>query len=127
LKFRGFQIHRDLLNSFEWYRLKPKEAVKAFYQAANGEGGPIAHLVKPWNCRPPANEWRVLRTAVFARDNYTCTYCGERGKKLECDHIIPVAKGGSHDLGNLTTACKACNQSKRDKTLEEWRADREVA
>ena len=72
------------------------------------------------NDRPPANEWRELRITVFDRDNYTCTYCGARGVKLECDHIHPVSRGGGHDLDNLTTACFSCNRSKRDKTIEEW-------
>jgi hypothetical protein len=72
--------------------------------------------------RPLAHVWRAIRERIFARDDYTCQYCGERGKKLECDHIHPVAKGGSHEDGNLTTACLACNRSKRDKTVSEWRA-----
>jgi hypothetical protein len=70
--------------------------------------------------RPPAHEWAALRATVFERDDYTCKYCGERGKALECDHIHPVARGGSHDLTNLVTACRPCNRDKRDKTIEEW-------
>jgi len=70
--------------------------------------------------RPPAHEWRALREAVFKRDDYTCTYCSARGVRLECDHIVPVALGGTHGMDNLTTACFTCNRSKRDKTLEEW-------
>jgi len=72
--------------------------------------------------RPPSHVWRAIRDRIFARDDYTCQYCGERGKKLECDHVVAVAKGGSHDDQNLTTACIACNRSKRDKSVEEWRA-----
>ena len=72
--------------------------------------------------RPPAHVWSGIRDRIFARDDYTCQYCGERGKKLECDHIHPVAKGGSHDDSNLTTACLPCNRSKRDKTVDEWMA-----
>lgn len=70
--------------------------------------------------RPPAHEWRRLREAVFARDDYTCAYCGQRGGRLECDHVVPVSRGGSHDEDNLTTACFTCNRSKRDKLPEEW-------
>jgi hypothetical protein len=71
--------------------------------------------------RPAAHEWRVLRDAVFERGDYTCTYCGTRGVRLECDHVIPVARGGTHDESNLVTACFTCNRSKRDKTPDEWR------
>lgn len=65
-------------------------------------------------------EWDAIRKTVFQRDNYTCTYCGQRGGKLECDHIIPIAKGGSNHPENLTTACLKCNRSKGKKMLEQW-------
>jgi hypothetical protein len=65
-------------------------------------------------------DWYPLRTFVFARDDYTCRYCGQRGGRLECDHVVPLARGGSNDLDNLTTACMPCNRSKRDKLLSEW-------
>lgn len=71
--------------------------------------------------RPPATDWAEIRSRIFERDDYTCQYCGERGGRLECDHIDPVSKGGSHNDENLATACFTCNRSKRNKTLEEWR------
>lgn len=71
--------------------------------------------------RPPIVEWRKLRTTVFMRDDYTCTYCGRRGVSLQCDHVVPVSRGGSNSISNLTTACKTCNLSKGSKTLEEWK------
>jgi len=81
---------------------------------------PVMHLVAT-ELRPLSHIWREIRERIFARDDYTCQYCGERGKKLECDHIHPVSKGGSNQDDNLATACFACNRSKRDKTLNEWR------
>lgn len=73
------------------------------------------------SARLPAHLWRAVRSLIFTRDDYTCQYCGERGKKLECDHVVPVSKGGSNDESNLVTACLPCNRSKRDKFLHEWR------
>lgn len=70
--------------------------------------------------RPPSREWAVTRTSIFKRDNYTCRYCGERGKKLECDHVIPVSRGGLHTANNLVTACFTCNRSKSSKLISEW-------
>lgn len=70
--------------------------------------------------RLPQNEWAALRAATFERDGYVCTYCGS-GENLECDHVQPVSRGGSNDPENLTTACRPCNRSKADKTLQEWR------
>lgn len=70
--------------------------------------------------RPAANIWREIRSAIFKRDDYRCTYCGERGGKLECDHVMPVSRGGGHEESNLVTACFSCNRSKRDKLPSEW-------
>ena len=73
------------------------------------------------NRRPCAEVWKKIRSNVFDRDDYTCQYCGARGVKLECDHVVPVSKGGSHDMLNLVTACISCNRSKRDLSVEEWK------
>jgi len=76
--------------------------------------------------RPPGPEWRAIRERIFERDDYTCAYCGTRGGKLQCDHVFPVAHGGSHDDDNLVTSCEPCNRAKRSKivSVEEWRAVR---
>lgn len=59
----------------------------------------------------------AVRIRVMKRDRFRCTYCGVPGTdaELETDHIIPVSKGGSHHISNLTTACRACNQKKSDE------------
>ena len=83
---------------------------------------PSMHLVVAReDMRPHVAVWRVIRERIFRRDDYTCTYCGARGVSLECDHVVPVARGGGHEDENLTTACRACNRSKRDKLVSEWR------
>lgn len=63
--------------------------------------------------------YKLLNT-IFERDNYTCSYCGQIGGKLEGDHIIPQSKGGTNDLYNLTTSCRRCNRQKKDKSVEEF-------
>lgn len=64
--------------------------------------------------------WDDLRRAVFLRDDHTCRYCLKRGVRLECDHVIPISRGGGSNLGNLVTACKPCNRSKGARTPQEW-------
>jgi hypothetical protein len=53
---------------------------------------------------------------VLKLNGYKCSYCGAPGSEaeLEIDHIIPVSKGGSNHIANLTTACRTCNQQKSD-------------
>jgi hypothetical protein len=55
---------------------------------------------------------KQLRWKVFARDDFTCVACGATGMPLECDHIIPVSKGGVTEEDNLQTLCEACNRCK---------------
>ena len=51
-----------------------------------------------------------------------CTYCG--AKSAHVDHVIPLVKGGSHSIGNLTGACARCNLSKGSKFVMEWKRGR---
>lgn len=66
----------------------------------------------PWE-RPP-NE--TIRASIYQRDNFTCLYCGlnmSKSPRLRCvDHVIPYSRGGSHQVCNLVTSCKTCNQKK---------------
>lgn len=41
-------------------------------------------------------------------------------KTYQCDHIIPIGKGGPSTLDNLGLTCRDANQSKSDMTLEEY-------
>lgn len=55
-----------------------------------------------------------VRYEVLERDGYTCQYCGAKAPDvaLHVDHIVPVAEGGTDDIGNLVTACEYCNTGK---------------
>lgn len=67
--------------------------------------------------RRPMPELRLSRRSVLARDNYACQYCGQSGKDLTVDHIIPKRMGGPTTWENLVCCCKKCNTKKGDKTL----------
>lgn len=118
----GVKIHRNLLDDYRAQTLPAREFKRQFEAAMRGETNDLSPFVKPWNERMCQSEWARVRSSIFRRDNYTCRYCGARAVALECDHIMPLARGGSNEPENLTTACKPCNRSKRDKTLEEWRS-----
>jgi 5-methylcytosine-specific restriction endonuclease McrA len=62
-------------------------------------------------------DWRRL----VARFDHRCAYCGE-ARPLTQEHVIPLARGGRHAIGNLLPVCSPCNSSKNQKLLIEWRA-----
>ena len=70
--------------------------------------------------RPP-NE--TVRQRLYERDRYTCCYCGDdmggNTRKRCLDHVVPVARGGSHHERNLVTSCKRCSERKRERTPTE--------
>ena len=51
----------------------------------------------------------------------SCVYCGSE-HSIQADHVVPIARGGTHSIGNLVPACARCNQSKGSKLLTEWKA-----
>jgi hypothetical protein len=60
-----------------------------------------------------------LERMVMQRDGHRCRYCGAVATEL--DHVQPYSRGGLTVVGNLVAACSLCNQSKGDRTPEEWR------
>lgn len=72
-----------------------------------------------------------LRWSVFARDNFTCRYCGakagEDGVVLAADHLLSVAEGGLNTYENLITACERCNGGKGARSLINVPDSEEVA
>ncbi len=56
---------------------------------------------------------KITRRAVFARDDWTCQYCGSR-TQLTVDHVVPRSKGGGSTWDNIVAACAPCNRRKGD-------------
>src|SRR6202035_5383832 len=56
-----------------------------------------------------AHRRKITRRAVFARDDWTCQYCGARSN-LTVDHVIPRSKGGSSSWENIVASCAPCNR-----------------
>lgn len=57
------------------------------------------------------DEYLQWRTAVFSRDDYTCQLCGDRGRELNADHIVPwcVDPAGRFDINNGRALCVPCH------------------
>jgi hypothetical protein len=65
-------------------------------------------------------QWDALRK----QHKYTCVSCkktepflNQRYQYLTEDHIIPICKGGSDNIGNIQPLCLRCNDSKGTKII----------
>lgn len=60
----------------------------------------------------------VTNRLLFARDHYTCQYCGQTKSQLKRhetftrEHVKPISRGGADSWDNVTTACSTCNIKK---------------
>ena len=59
-------------------------------------------------------EYKNWRRAVFARDDYRCMFCGERGIELQADHIYSWKEFPRlhYKLENGQTLCRNCHIKK---------------
>ncbi len=67
----------------------------------------------------PKPEPKLSRREVFARDRFTCQYCGRKVNDLTIDHVVPRRLGGKHLWTNVVSACKNCNHRKAGRTPEQ--------
>jgi 5-methylcytosine-specific restriction endonuclease McrA len=65
----------------------------------------------------PVPQLRLSRRGIFARDGYSCQYCGITAKDLTIDHVVPKRMGGGATWENLVCCCRKCNTKKGDKSL----------
>ena len=56
-------------------------------------------------------EYVAWRIAVFMRDDFKCVACGQKGGRLEADHIFPfsIFKAIRYEVVNGRTLCKKCH------------------
>ncbi|HYR11329.1 MAG TPA: HNH endonuclease [Longimicrobium sp.] len=71
----------------------------------------------------------VTNTILFARDGYTCAYCGRHRDALRSrehltrDHVLPQSRfarrAEANTWENCVTACSTCNNRKADRLPQE--------
>jgi 5-methylcytosine-specific restriction endonuclease McrA len=71
----------------------------------------------------------VTNTILFARDGYTCAYCGRHRDALRSrehltrDHVLPQSRfarrAEANTWENCVTACSTCNNRKADRVPQE--------
>ena len=79
-------------------------------------------------CRKHGGHYEPVNyKSIFERDGMVCYLCGVKLKdgfdsspdSPTLDHVIPLARGGSHAPDNLKPCCFACNSKKSAALLEE--------
>ncbi len=68
--------------------------------------------------RVPKRHVRFSRINIYARDNFTCQYCGLRypRSELNLDHVVPRSLGGRSTWDNVVCSCLECNRRKGGRT-----------
>ena len=67
---------------------------------------------------PRDNKRRYLKfdekSEAMRRAGNCCEECGIK-ENLSVHHIIPLSKGGTNDMKNLTILCRSCNSRKGNR------------
>ncbi len=73
--------------------------------------------------RIPKRHVRFSRLNIYARDAFTCQYCGERPARseLNLDHVVPRSLGGRSTWENVVCSCLDCNRRKGGRTPRQAR------
>lgn len=65
---------------------------------------------------------KAMRWAALRDCGQRCVYCAVRLERhtATLDHVVPLARGGAHESGNLVAACAPCNRLKGDTLPAEF-------
>ena len=80
---------------------------------------PLPSVIVLKNYVVPTKAVPFTRANLFLRDEFTCQYCGCKGKDLTFDHVVPKSRGGKTRWDNVVAACQTCNLRKAAKTTSQ--------
>jgi 5-methylcytosine-specific restriction endonuclease McrA len=68
--------------------------------------------------RMPRTKVRFSRLNIYARDDNTCQYCGQKLPRIALNlvHVMPRAQGGRTTWENVVCCCVPCNLRKGART-----------
>lgn len=97
---------------------KSKILARDIRRKARKQGAPLGDpkIIRQWMAE--------VRSKPFVR----CHWCGTkvRGSEVHFDHVISIAAGGSHSIGNLCSSCPECNCSKQARSPSEWNKHEQI-
>jgi hypothetical protein len=118
---RNREHYRQLLRAWDKRNREKRRASSAAWRKANPDKhAHISARRRALELSAPGShtytEWQTL----LAEWDYRCAYCGVSGVRLQRDHVVALALGGSHDIANILPACRVCNSRKRLMAREEF-------
>jgi hypothetical protein len=110
-KLKGRKLSIEVRKTMS--EVQKKRVLEGLHNNYKGGITPINHQIR---C---SLEYRLWRESVFERDNWTCVWCGERGGRLNADHIKPFAYFPElrFAIDNGRTLCESCHK-KTDSYLK---------
>ena len=108
---------------FDGWRRRRVSAGGPAVGTPSGSIGVPRVILLPGFDRVPKRHIRYSRINVFARDKFTCQYCGDRPHRsqLNLDHVIPRSLGGRTTWENVVCSCVVCNRRKGGRTPQQAR------
>ena len=104
------EIHRERRRIYYWANRDRERSQGSAYQAANPEKSRIREQRR--RARKADNGVYLVTDRDYRRIlESPCVACGST-QDIQVDHIIPIARGGRHAVGNLQALCGSCNASK---------------
>lgn len=102
---------------FEAWRQQSSKRVEAIGTSRGPIRVPRVILLVRFD-RVPKRHVRYSRVNIFARDKFTCQYCGTKPHRseLNLDHVIPRSLGGRTTWENVVCCCVDCNRRKGGRT-----------
>ena len=76
----------------------------------------------PYRKAYSSGEYARNRRHRFKKAYGRCEACGIelQPANWECDHLIPLRKGGTNELSNLRVLCKPCHKLKTAEDKKRW-------
>lgn len=102
---------------FHWYRSVVKGISLVKYVKVKGATSVYNGDLNYWSRRAITPSMKTqTRSTLLKRQDYKCLACGSTFLPtdiIETDHIIPIARGGSHKIANLQLLHAVCHDKKR--------------
>jgi hypothetical protein len=108
----------------EWRRKNPELAQAALSRYRERNRDLLADRARLRRATKVAPEAEFIsREAVWERDRGICYLCEAACDPADwhLDHVVPLARGGSHVYNNVAVTHPGCNLSKGTRLLSEWR------